>query len=65
MVWAVKATGSWLRMCCTSELLHLPKLQCLEHAVVLLRDLQQVCAHPGNPRTLGEHARYNVGIWVA
>ena len=48
-----------------TDLLHLPKLQCLGQAVVLLHELQHVCAHPGAPSTLGEHARYNVGIWAA
>jgi hypothetical protein len=47
------------------DLLHLPKLQCLGQAVVLLHELQHVCVHPETPRTLGEHAQYNVGIWAA
>lgn len=48
-----------------SDLLHLPKLQCLGQAVVILKELQHVCANPGAPSTLGEHARYSVGIWAA
>jgi len=47
------------------DLLYLPNLQCLGQAVVLLHELQHVCANPGTPSTLGEYARYNVGIWDA
>jgi hypothetical protein len=47
------------------DLLHLPKLQCLGQAVVLLHELQHVCTQCGTPNTLGQIAQYNVGIWAA
>lgn len=47
------------------DLLHLPKLQCLGQAVVLMHELQHVCMNSGAPQTLAYHAQYNVGIWAS
>ena len=47
-----------------ASLLHLPHLQCLGQAIVLLHKLQHVCAQPQPATTLAQHALYNVGIWA-
>jgi len=48
-----------------ASLLHLPKLQCLGQAIILLHNLQRVCAVHQPVATLAAHAQYNAGIWAS